>query len=109
MNFFYFFLGLNVLHNPHIPVQRIYVNPIKIPMDVPELPSMPKHCVADIECEEPLRCCNGFIMNYCCNIGGTAQKTKRKTFPNITFPDTFPLPKPRPVPVPIPIPIPVPN
>lgn len=65
-------------------------------------------CQEDVECEEPMRCCKGLFVDYCCDIGGFAQKRKRsQVFPNITFPDVFPLPTPRPVPQPIPIPIPI--
>lgn len=61
-------------------------------------------CEEDVECEEPMRCCKGLLVDYCCDIGGFAQKRKRmRLFPNITFPDVFPLPTPRPVPIPIPI------
>jgi hypothetical protein len=65
-------------------------------------------CQEDVECEEPMRCCEGLFVDYCCDIRGFAQKRKRtQVFPNITFPDVFPLPTPRPVPQPIPIPIPI--
>ena len=63
-------------------------------------------CQEDVECEEPMRCCKGLFVDYCCDIGGFAQKRKRsRVFPNITFPDVFPLPTPVPQPIPIPIPI----
>ena len=65
-------------------------------------------CKEDVECEEPMRCCKGLFVDYCCDIGGYAQKRRRsQLFPNITFPNVFPLPTPRPVPQPITIPIPI--
>ena len=68
-------------------------------------------CESHSDCIPPEMCCVGLFQDFCCDIGGTAQRKRRgRLFPNITIPE-LPVPQipwpPVPYPVPQPIPIPV--
>ena len=39
---------------------------------------MPAICVEDYECELPYRCCEGFIINYCCKFNGHPMPYSRR-------------------------------
>lgn len=76
-------------------------NSVKVPVDTQQNINI-LLCEYDIDCDLPMRCCSGFIFDYCCDIGGGLKKNRQK-FPNITIPkipELLPDRIPNPIPVP---------
>ena len=57
----------------------------------PMILDMMEMCVEDYECDAPKRCCTGLFFDYCCDVGGLAQRVPRR---NVTYPGAYPSPLP---------------